>query len=96
METTLQNFQAHPSEYLSRALAGEEIMLTQHGKSVLRLVPVAPEKSPEALEQEALKRLRALPWVRPADGGQVHGAAQRIPWPADEKPLSELLLEDRE
>lgn len=68
METTLQNFQAHPSEYLSRALAGEEVMLTEQGKSVLRLVPVAPEKSPEALEQEALKRLRALPWIRPGNG----------------------------
>ncbi len=68
METTLQNFQAHPSEYLNRALAGEEVMLTEHGKSVLRLIPVAPETSPDILEQEALKRLRALPWIRPGNG----------------------------
>jgi prevent-host-death family protein len=96
MEATLRDFEAHASEYLRRALAGEEVMLTEQGRTVLKLSPVSPEKSPEERERKALERLRAMPWIRPGDGGQVRGADPRIPWPADEKPLSQLLLEDRE
>jgi prevent-host-death family protein len=95
MEATLREVQDHLPEYIARAQAGgEALTITDNGRPVARLVPLP--KTPEELEREALERLRAMPWIRPGDGGQVRGADRRIPWPADEKPLSQLLLEDRE
>jgi prevent-host-death family protein len=94
METTLPELQAHLPAYLARAQAGEEVTITENGRPVARLVPVA--KTPEELEREAVARLDAQPWIRPGNGGQVRGSDRPIPWPADEKPLSQLMLEDRE
>ena len=54
METTLPEFEAHLSEYLRRALAGEEIVVTQHGKTVLRMSPIAPPIPQDEARQEAL------------------------------------------
>lgn len=68
MQATLRDFEAHAPEYLRRALAGEEVMLTEQGRTVLKLSPVPPEKSPEELERKALERLRAMPWIRPGNG----------------------------
>lgn len=96
MQATLREFETHLPEYLSRALAGEEVTLTQQGKTVLKLSPVPAEKSQAELEREAVARLDALPWVTPGDGGRVRGSDRPILWPADEKPLSQLVLEDRE
>ncbi|MGZ8217857.1 type II toxin-antitoxin system Phd/YefM family antitoxin [Methylomagnum sp.] len=59
MQATLREFETHLPEYLSRALAGEEVTLTQQGKTVLRLSPVPAEKSQADLEREALARLDA-------------------------------------
>jgi prevent-host-death family protein len=35
------------SELLARAEAGETITIRRHGRAVAKLVPIAPEKSPE-------------------------------------------------
>ncbi len=46
----------HLPEYLKQVQAGEEIVITLHGKTIARIVPEAKESKREA----ALKRLEAL------------------------------------
>jgi prevent-host-death family protein len=67
MEATLREVQDHLPEYIARAQAGgEALTITDNGRPVARLVPLP--KTPEELEQEALERLRAMPWIRPGNG----------------------------
>jgi prevent-host-death family protein len=47
----------HLSELLDRVEAGEELVITRHGRPVARLVPVADAQQQRAAE--AVKRLRA-------------------------------------
>jgi len=96
METSVRELKAHLSEYLRRVAAGEEVTVTLRGKPVARLAPVVVHKTPEELEKEAIKRLDALPWIRPGKGGKVKGSDRPIPWKPGEKTLSDLVLEDRE
>lgn len=96
METSVRELKAHLSEYLRRVAAGEEVTVTLHGKAVARLLPVAVAKTPEELEEEAIARLDAMPWIRPGAGGKVRGSDRPIPWPEDEKSLSQIVLEERE
>jgi prevent-host-death family protein len=48
----------HLSELLDRVEAGEELVITRHGRPVARLVPVADAQQQRAAE--AVSRLRAL------------------------------------
>lgn len=93
METSARELKAHLSEYLRRVAAGEEVTVTLRGKAVARLLPVAVAKTPE---EEAIARLDAMPWIRPGAGGKVRGSDRPIPWPEDEKSLSQIVLEERE
>lgn len=67
------------SEYLRRAQAGEEIVVTSHGKPVGRLL--GPRKVPLDTEAEALSRLQAQPWIRPGNGKKVRGSERPIKVP---------------
>jgi prevent-host-death family protein len=100
MEVSVRELKAHLSEYLRRAQAGEEITIYSRQEVVGRLVAPAAEPDNEHNEMEAaLARLRALPWVRVPDKEgkpQGLGAGRRISTPEGERPLSELVMEDRE
>jgi len=48
------------SKYIRSLHAGDEIVITKHGKMVAKLVPVTEEKKLDADQQEALKRLLNL------------------------------------
>ena len=87
--TTVSQLKASLSAYLRQVKAGEEVVITEHGRPVARLLPLAsPESVPEHLRdleaQGLLKRGRQpLPadfWdlARPADpGGSVRAAVAR-------------------
>lgn len=94
MEVSVRELKNRLSEYLRRAQAGEEIVVTSRGKPVGRLL--GPRREPADPEAEALERLLAQPWIRPGNGKKVRGSDRPIEWPKDEKPLSQLILEDRE
>ena len=51
-------FKDKVSQYISEATAGEEIVITKHGKEAARLVP--PAKDRHALKAEAVARLYAI------------------------------------
>lgn len=97
MEASVRELKAHLSEYLRQVAAGQEVVVTSHGKPVARLTtPVTAPKTPEEVEAEALARLQTLPWIRPGDGKKVQGADRPIPWKSGQKTLSDMVLEDRE
>lgn len=84
--TTVSQLKASLSAYLRQVKAGEEVVITEHGCPVARLLPVpSPESVPEDLRDLEAKGLlergrKPLPadfWdlPRPADpGGSVRGA----------------------
>jgi prevent-host-death family protein len=75
------------SRYLKRVEAGEELIVTEQGRTVARLVPV---KVPEI--QETLRPLLRDGYIRWA-GGKPHGVAK--PTKMRGRNLSELIIEDR-
>ncbi len=51
-------FKDKVSHYIAQAAAGEEIVITRHGKEAARLLP--PQRDKRALQAEAVARLHAL------------------------------------
>ncbi|MDX8410910.1 MAG: type II toxin-antitoxin system prevent-host-death family antitoxin, partial [Mariprofundaceae bacterium] len=92
MKVAVRELKDHLSEYLRRAAAGEEVVITSHGRPVARLTPVVQEESEEAV----IERLRAQPWIRPGKGGKLKPVANPVPWKPGDKKLSDIVLEDRE
>jgi len=94
MEVSIREMKNRLSKYLKLVQTGKDVVITDRGKPVARLTPVVP--TAEETEAEAIRRINALPWVRPGKGGKVKGAKRPIPWQPGEKMLSEMILEDRE
>lgn len=96
MEVAVRDLKDRLSEYLRRAEAGEEVVVTSHGRPIVRMVGIGQTQA-GAAEAEAIARLRAQPWVRAGDGGRIGPVAHPIPAALPGEPLlSELLLGDRE
>jgi prevent-host-death family protein len=51
-------FKDRVSEFIAEAQAGEEIIITRHGKEAARLLP--PEVDKAALRKEAVEKIRAF------------------------------------
>ena len=84
MDVGIRELRADLSRWVRRVGAGEEIVVTDRGKAVARLVPVAGERKLDRLIREG----RVTPAPRPWRG--------RLPEPIDAAgPLSDLVLEDR-
>jgi len=92
METSVRELKAHLSEYLRHVAAGEEVVVTSHGKPVARLTAVLPRALTETeREAEAIAKLESLPWVRPGRGGKVMGSSRPMP-AAGEGSTSEEIM----
>ena len=94
MRVSVRELKNHLSHYLHRLRQGESFIITSRGKPVGELRGLPPKPRDPALA--ARNRLHALPWIRPGKGGKPRGACPPVTWPRGEKPLSELMLEDRE
>ncbi len=94
MEVSIREMKNSLSKYLKLVQTGKDVVITDRGKPVARLTFVVPTAGDE--EAEYIRRINALPWVRPGKGGKVKGARHPIPWQPGEKMLSEMILEDRE
>lgn len=79
MTVSVRELKNRLSEYLRRAQAGEEIVVTSHGKPVGRLL--GPRKAPVDAEAEALSHLQAQPWIRPGNGRKVRGSDRPVKVP---------------
>lgn len=63
VDISVRDLKNHLSEYLRRVQAGEDIIVTSHGKRVARLSAVAEPPLKDDPEGVAIARLRAQPWT---------------------------------
>jgi len=94
MEVSVRELKNNLSLYLRRVQTGEEIIVTSRRRPVAQLSAV--RRRPEDAEAETIRRINALPLVRPGKGGKVMGAENPIPWRPGEKTFSDIVLEERE
>ncbi|MGH7814172.1 MAG: type II toxin-antitoxin system Phd/YefM family antitoxin [Candidatus Binataceae bacterium] len=96
MKASVREMKARLSLYLKRAAAGEEVTVTSRGRPVARLVRAAPERDiEEPSAAEIRRRLAAIPGIIMATGGKPRGSKHPIRIRKGEKPLSQIVLEDR-
>ena len=93
MEVSIREMKNHLSKYLKLVQAGKDVVITDRGKPVARLTLVEPTAKDE--EAQAIRRINALPWVRPGKGGKLKGAKNPIPWKPGDKLASDRVIEDR-
>jgi prevent-host-death family protein len=58
MNVPISQAKARLTDLVRRAEAGDEVVLTRHGRPVVRLLPVLAEHGPGAERKGALDRLR--------------------------------------
>jgi len=92
MEVAIRELKNHLSKYIHRVQSGEELIVTSRGKPVARLMLPLVEKQVPMSEEEAIKQLETLPWVRSGSGGKPKGTRRPIQAEPNER-LSERLLE---
>ena len=92
MDVATRDLKDHLSEYLKRVQAGEEIIITSHGKPVAKLSP------PGAENAERLDPLANVAWIRqPTQAGKPLGlGANKIVLQGEGPTLSQMVLDDRD
>jgi prevent-host-death family protein len=95
MEISVRELKNRLSEYLRRAAAGEELIVTSRGKEVARLLPPRARRRAAMTEAEAIARFRNLTWVRPGSGKKPALPKPLIRIGKDEKTLAEIVSEQR-
>lgn len=93
MEVSIREMKNRLSKYLKLVRAGKDVVITDRGRPVARLIVVQP--SPKDAEADYIRRIAALPWVRPGKGGKLRGARNPIQWKPGDKLASDMVLEDR-
>jgi len=92
MRTTgVTELKASLSEMLARVKSGEEILITEHGRPIARLMPL-PSWDMDAATEELVRKGLAKPPERPMDVEEFF----KLPRPEDpEGLLLQALLEER-
>ena len=88
MHVSIRDLKARLSEYLRHAAGGREVVVTLHNRPIAKLVPIS--SAPES-EQDALQRLTAMSWVRPASGSAPVGSRNPARPPHGGTRVSDLL-----
>ncbi len=84
MEVGIRELRADLSRFVKRVRAGEEIVVTDRGRAVARLMPVEEERKIDRLVREGSVTPAPRPWRGP------------LPKPiAGIPPLSDIVLDDR-
>lgn len=93
MEVSIREMKNRLSKYLKLVRAGKDVVITDRGRPVARLTIVQP--TAKEAEAEYIRRILALPWVQPGNGGKVKGAKHPIRLRPGDKTAAEMVLEDR-
>jgi prevent-host-death family protein len=95
MEVSVREIKNRLSEYLRRVQAGEEVVITSRGRPVARLAPLSESRQGSQSEEELIRRFRALPWVKPAQGRRRQLPEPLLRIAPGEKTLAEIVSEQR-
>lgn len=88
----VSKLKAHLSDYLNQVKAGSEILITDHGKPVARIVPLSRQKN----LRESLAKIEKQGLIK-LGSGKLPKDFWTIPKPEDPKGLiRSALLEERE
>lgn len=95
MEVPVRELKNRLSEYLRKAKAGEEIVVTSHGEAVARLLAPRLRRRGAAAEEQAISLLRSQPWIRPGKAGKLRLPRIVLRLKPGEKTLAEIVTEQR-
>jgi prevent-host-death family protein len=95
MDVSIRDLKNRLSEYLRRAQAGEDIVVTSHGRPVARLSAVMESLAEQDAEAVTIARLRAQSWIRPGKCGKRLGLDPPIKLKPGGKTLAEIVDEQR-
>jgi prevent-host-death family protein len=84
MEVGIRELRDHLSRYLDRVRDGDELIVTDRGRAVARVVPVSGERIFDQLISEGL--------IEPAPVAQRHRPQRRV---ASQGKVSDLVAEQR-
>ncbi len=88
----VSKLKAHLSDYLNQVKAGSEILITDHGKPVARIVPLSRQKN----LRESLTKIEKQGLIK-LGSGKLPKGFWTLPKPEDPKGLiRSALLEERE
>ena len=88
----ISKLKAHLSDYLNQVKAGSEILITDHGKPVARIVPLSRQKN----LRESLAKIEKQGLIK-LGSGKLPKDFWTMPKPEDPKGLiRSALLEERE
>jgi prevent-host-death family protein len=93
MQASIRDMKNRLSQYIKRVRTGREVVITDRGRPVARLVPVSLEVAEEA---DIVARTLALPWVRPGKGGKLEGSRKGIALRGKGPTAAEIVLQGRE
>lgn len=94
MEVTVRELKNHLSEYLRRAEAGEEIIVTSRKRPVARLLPVLKQRHRAKTVDDIRKHLITIPGLRWGEGKPMGGRGIRLH--EQGSTACDTVLEDRE
>lgn len=94
MDVSIRELKNRLSEYLRRAQAGEEVVVTSRGKPVARLSAPRPRERAALGERLAVELVRSQPWIR-AGKGRPRLPQSRVRLRPGEKSLAEIVGEER-
>lgn len=77
MEVSVRDLKNHLSEYLRRVQAGEQIEVTSRGRVVATLSAPEDTSQGEMTEQEIIRRLEHMSWIRPPRKGRALKGSDR-------------------
>lgn len=94
MEVSIREMKNRLSKYLKLVRTGKDVVITDRGRPVARLTVV--ELSAREAEAEYLRRIRALPWVRPGKRGKIRGLREGVALRSEGPSAAQIVLQDRE
>lgn len=95
MKASVRELKSRLSQYLARASAGEDVIITSRGRPVARLLAISETANGELPPAELKRRLRLIPGLLVGEGGKPRGSARPIVIGKGQRTLAELVLEDR-
>lgn len=84
MEVGIRDLRDHLSKYLAGVARGDELVVTDHGQAVARIMPIEAPRPIDRLVAEGL--------VHPSPGGPRSRPTRRI---QTKRPVSELVTDQR-
>lgn len=92
MEISIREMKNHLSKYLRLVRAGKDVVITDRGTPVARLLPIGEAVT----EDDVIARINALPWVRPGRGGKPKGLQKGVRLRGKGLSAADIVLQDRE